>query len=181
MNIMIARIKYAISIMRGVVLKRKFKSVGNKFRVNSMPKTILDNHEVTIGNLVKLYPKVTISCVGKYKTAQLQIGNHVSIGDQTAIHVGDRVTIGNDTLISRDCVIMDRDYHCFNSETEIIRPITIGNNVWIGRGVMIMKGVTIGDGAVIGAGSVVTKDVPPNSCAAGNPARVVKEDIYWKP
>ena len=177
----LARIRYAISIMRGIILKRKFKSVGNKFRVDGMPKTILDDHEVTMGNLVKLYPKVTISCVGKYKTAQLQIGNHVARGYQTGIYVGDRVTRGNDTLISRDCVIMDRDYHCFNSETEKVRPITIGNNVWIGRGVMIMKGVNIGDGAVIGAGSVVTKDVPANSCVAGNPARVVKENIYWKP
>lgn len=54
-------------------------------------------------------------------------------------------------------------------------PVTIGNNVWLGAGVIICPGVTIGDGSVIGAGSVVTKDIPANVVAFGNPCRVYRK------
>jgi len=54
------------------------------------------------------------------------------------------------------------------------KPIVIGDNVWIGSGAMVLAGVTIGENSVIGAGSVVTKDIPPNVLALGNPARIVK-------
>ena len=56
-------------------------------------------------------------------------------------------------------------------------PIIIGENVWVGTNVRIQKGVTIGNNSIIAAHSVVTHDVPPNSIAAGNPARIVKTDI----
>ena len=74
---------------------------------------------------------------------------------------------------------MDRDYHKFMSDKEAYGEVKIGNNVWIGARAAILKGVTIGDGAVIGAGAVVTKDVPPRCLAAGNPAKIIKEDVYW--
>ena len=54
-------------------------------------------------------------------------------------------------------------------------PVKIGDKVWIGGGVTILPGVTIGDNSVIGAGSVVTKDIPANVVAAGNPCRIIKE------
>ena len=54
-------------------------------------------------------------------------------------------------------------------------PVHIGNNVWLGAGVLVMPGVTIGDNSVIGAGSVVTKDIPANVIAVGNPCRVLRE------
>ena len=54
-------------------------------------------------------------------------------------------------------------------------PVTIGDNVWIGGGALILPGVTIGNNVVIGAGSVVTKDIPDNVIAVGNPCRVIKE------
>ena len=54
-------------------------------------------------------------------------------------------------------------------------PIRIGNNVWIGAHSMVLPGVTIGDNAVIGAGSIVTRDIPANTVAVGNPCRVVRE------
>ncbi len=57
---------------------------------------------------------------------------------------------------------------------ESARPITIGSDVWVGGGAVICPGVTIGDRSVIGAGSVVTRDIPPDVFAAGNPARVVR-------
>ena len=55
-------------------------------------------------------------------------------------------------------------------------PVTIGNNVWIGGGAIILPGVTIGDNVVIGAGSVVTKDIPSNKIAYGNPCKVVRDN-----
>ncbi|MCD8024713.1 MAG: sugar O-acetyltransferase [Candidatus Gastranaerophilales bacterium] len=62
-----------------------------------------------------------------------------------------------------------------NSLIEIGKPIKIGNNVWIGGSVTVLGGVTIGDNCVIGAGSVVTKDIPPDTVATGNPCRIIKE------
>lgn len=54
-------------------------------------------------------------------------------------------------------------------------PITIGNGCWLGGGVIVLPGVTIGEGCMIGAGSVVTKDIPENSLAVGNPCRVIRK------
>ena len=73
-----------------------------------------------------------------------------------------------------------------NSGYEYGIPVTIGNNVWIGGNTVILPGVTIGDNVVIGAGSVVTKDIPANMIAAGNPCKVIREiteadsDYYYK-
>ena len=60
------------------------------------------------------------------------------------------------------------------ADYEIAKPITVGNNVWFGGGVKVLPGVTIGDNAVIGAGSIVTKDIPANALAYGNPCRVIR-------
>ena len=57
---------------------------------------------------------------------------------------------------------------------EAAKPITIGDNVWLGGGAIILPGVTIGENSVVGAGTVVTKDIPANCVAVGNPARVIK-------
>jgi acetyltransferase-like isoleucine patch superfamily enzyme len=113
--------------------------------------------------------------VARTGEAALVIGDRVSIGDRTQIHCGERVTIGAGTLISWDCVIMDRDYHNPDGGAERTAPVVIGKNVWVGCRAIILKGVTIGDGAVVGAGSVVTRDVPPCTLVAGNPARVVRQ------
>ena len=75
---------------------------------------------------------------------------------------------------------MDRDYHSTGQGTEILKPVAIGNNVWIGCKAIILKGVTIGEGAVVAAGSVVTKDVAPFTLVAGNPARVIREVKGWR-
>ncbi len=62
-----------------------------------------------------------------------------------------------------------------NEGLEYNYPITVGNNVWIGGNVVVLPGISIGDNVVIGAGSVVTKNIPPNVIAAGNPCRIIKE------
>lgn len=67
------------------------------------------------------------------------------------------------------------DYITRNKGLEYAKPIEIGNNVWIGGNVTILPGVKIGDDSVIGAGSVVTKDIPSDVIAVGNPCKPIKE------
>lgn len=66
------------------------------------------------------------------------------------------------------------------NDIEVFGPIKIGNNVFIGVNSIIMPGITIGDNCVVGCGSVVTKDVPPNSVAAGIPAKVIKSIFEYR-
>ena len=96
----------------------------------------------------------------------------------TILDVG-KVTIGDNAQIAPNVSIYTAGHPVHpasrNSGYEYGIPITIGNNVWLGGNTVILPGVTIGDNAVIGAGSVVTRDIPPNSIAAGNPCRVIRE------
>lgn len=90
-----------------------------------------------------------------------------------------KVTIGNHVLIAPNVGIYTAT-HPQNSEVrasglEMAYPITIGNRVWIGANAIILPGVTIGDNTIIGAGSVVTKDIPANVVAVGNPCRVLRK------
>lgn len=89
-----------------------------------------------------------------------------------------RITIGDNVLIGPFCGLYTA-LHPIEPEgrlagLESAKPITIGNNVWLGGHVVVNPGVTIGDNSVIGSGSVVTKDIPANVVAAGNPCRVIK-------
>lgn len=88
------------------------------------------------------------------------------------------VHIGNDVLLAPNVSIYTVN-HAINpgrrkAALEYCRPVTIGNNVWIGGNTVIVPGVTIGDNTVIGAGSVVTKSIPANVVAAGNPCKVIR-------
>lgn len=115
-----------------------------------------------------------------FKNAKLEIGSGY-INGYTQIVCAEKIAIGNDVAIARDVVIRDTDAHdILNGQHKKVKPVKIGNHVWIGAKAMIMKGVTIGDGAIIAAGAVVTKDVPAKSLVAGVPAKVIKKDVEWK-
>ncbi|WP_309473787.1 DapH/DapD/GlmU-related protein [Curtobacterium sp. AG1037] len=73
---------------------------------------------------------------------------------------------------------MDNDAHSLNGAYGR-KPVRIGNHVWIGQGARVLKGVTVGDGAVIALGSIVTRDVPARALVAGQPARVIRENVSW--
>ena len=96
----------------------------------------------------------------------------------TALDVA-TITIGEDCLLGPNVQLLTPthpiDPRPRRDKLEAARPITLGDNVWLGGGVIVCPGVTIGDNSVVGAGSVVTKDIPANVVAVGNPARVVKE------
>ena len=176
-----ARIRYLRALIRGFFMKRKLKVKCKELKVYGKCRLINKNCEISFGDRIVVYSNAKISVVGDNKKAELVLEDHVVIGPNTQIHVGDKVIIGEDTMISWGCTIIDRDYHKLNSETEKTRPINIGKSVWICCNATIMKGVTIGEGSVVASGAVVTKDVPPHCVVAGNPAKIVKENIYWKP
>jgi maltose O-acetyltransferase len=89
-----------------------------------------------------------------------------------------RVTIGDDVQIATNVQLLTETHPVEpgprREKWESAAPIAIGDNVWLGGGVIVLPGVTIGENSVVGAGAVVTRDVPSNVVAVGNPARVVR-------
>ena len=103
--------------------------------------------------------------------------------DVNTITIGDHVMFGPRVGLYTAGHPVDADIR--NEGLEFGLPIKIGNNVWIGGNAIVMPGVTIGDNTIIGAGSVVTKDIPANVIAVGNPCKVVRaitaeDKLYWE-
>jgi maltose O-acetyltransferase len=92
--------------------------------------------------------------------------------DVASIAIGDDVQIGPSVQLLTPTHPIDPDAR--RAKWEAAEPIAIEGNVWLGGGVIVLPGVTIGENTVVGAGSIVTKYLPPNVLAAGNPARVVR-------
>ena len=92
--------------------------------------------------------------------------------DEAPVTIGDDCFIGPNVSIYTACHSTDPVER--NTRREWAKPVTIGNNVWIGGSVTILPGVTVGDNVTIGAGSVVTRNIPSNTVAVGNPCKVIK-------
>ena len=165
-----------VAVLRGVLNKWKFNKSGKLLRMEKGVRVMKNNGKVILGDRVLLHRYVKLSAYG----GSIEIGNNSYIGDRTEIHAGELVKIGNNVNIAWDCNILDRDYHAFESDNEVIKPVVIEDSVWIGARSIILKGVTIAEGAVVAAGSVVTHDVPERCLVAGNPAKVIKENVTWK-
>ena len=119
-----------------------------------------------------------------YPPFHCDYGKHIKAGKNLYINVNctildcNWVTIGDNVLIAPNVQIYTA-YHPIDpavrlTGVEMAAPITIGNNVWLGGGVIVCPGVNIGDNCTIGAGSVVTKSLPDNAVAVGNPCRVMR-------
>lgn len=118
-------------------------------------------------------------------TFRCDYGSNITIGDNfyanfdcIMLDVCD-VTIGNNVFLAPRVSIFTAthpiDAAIRNTLLEYGKPVTIGNDVWIGGNTVINPGVSIGNGSIIGSGSVVTKDIPSNVIAAGNPCRIIRE------
>ena len=122
---------------------------------------------------------------------KLSIGSNTWLGEKFFAKCEGGVTIGSGVIISRGVEIWTANHNYDSEDLQslpydrrfILKPVNIGNNVWIGSRVTIVPGVSIGEGAVIGAGAVVTHDIPPLAVAGGNPAKVIKyrnQEVYEK-
>lgn len=114
-----------------------------------------------------------------------EYGKHIEIGENFYANTGcvmldvGKITIGDNVLFGPNVSVYTAGHPIHpesrNSGYEYGIPVTIGDNVWIGGSCVILPGVKIGKNTVIGAGSVVTKDIPDNVCAAGNPCKVIRK------
>jgi acetyltransferase-like isoleucine patch superfamily enzyme len=139
--------------MRNAIIRKLFRKTGDKFIIE--PPFHCDyGSNISIGNnFYSNFNLIILDC------AQTEIGDNVLIGPNVGIYAAGHPV-----------------HHELRSlEYEFAFPIHIGNNVWIGGSVVINPGITIGDYSVIGSGSVVTRDIPANVVAAGNPCRVIRE------
>lgn len=115
---------------------------------------------------------------------RVDYGSHLRVGARTFVNFGlvaldvAPITIGDDVQIGTNVQLLTPthpvDPQLRRDKWEAAEPVAIGDNVWLGSGVIVLPGVTIGENTVVGAGAVVTRDLPANVAAVGNPAHVVR-------
>lgn len=162
-----------------VTLNDKLHMGYNAF-INNGRTTILrldEDAELEVNGSFQAYYGADIIC---FAGAKLVL-NGGFINSDTKIRCMKNIVIGRGACISHDVTIIDGDGHSIVYPEYVERkPIVIEEHVWIGTKATILKGVTVGTGSIIAAGAVVTKDVPPHCLVAGNPARVIKENVEWR-
>ncbi|NNJ93081.1 MAG: acyltransferase [Gammaproteobacteria bacterium] len=114
----------------------------------------------------------------------MDVGDNFEMTAESSIICHEKISFGNDVLISWDTLIMDCDFHKIYDERQQVinedKPVVIGNKVWIGCRCLILKGVAIADGVIVAAASTVSKSIDSSSSIiAGSPAQKVKENISW--
>jgi len=124
-------------------------------------------------NLIGINRPCCISTIISNYNATIEIGNNCGFSG-TVIGAFKYIKLGNNVRCGANTLITDSDWHLDDYRSGKPADVIIEDNVWIGEGVKILKGVTIGKNSVIGAGSIVTKDIPMNVVAAGNPCRIIK-------
>ncbi|KAJ3223973.1 hypothetical protein HK099_000457 [Clydaea vesicula] len=160
---------------------RKILAVYNKLQVND--KKDENEQKLVVENLKKLLGKFGKNCHIE-PPFYCDYGKNIELGDDfycnfncTILDCG-KVTFGDRCMLAPGVQIYPVSHPTNVKERsegyEFVKPIVIGNDVWIGGNAIILPGVNIGDGAVIGAGSVVSKDVQANTVVCGNPAKFLK-------
>ena len=123
------------------------------------------------------YFSAPVELVAYAESGQIKIGRFCSIAEGVRIHFGGMHAMHGASTYPLEMLADWMPELNGPHSTSSKGPVTIGNDVWIGDGASILSGVTVGDGAVIGACAVVSKDVPPYTIVAGNPARVIRKRL----
>ena len=166
---------------------------GVKFGRDSflLPKAIIRRHKGTIklGYNTRIYSNSRLQTIDK--SSAIIIGNNTMIGYGFSCLSKGIINIGNECIVASNVFITDYNHSIDRNDKEgykrlVQKTVRIGNNVWIGEKAIILPGVIVGNNSIIGAESVVTKSVPDNAVAVGNPAKVIKiwsddKRIYEKP
>lgn len=110
----------------------------------------------------------------------IEIGAGVAFSNNVSVVAMEKVVIGSGTLVGDLVTIMDSDFHEIDPSrrrdgTGMVKPVYVGENVWLGSRVIVQKGVSIGNNSIVTPQSVVTRDIPPNCIAGGIPARVIRQ------
>jgi len=163
-------------------VKPQFKHLGNG-SVFFKPKFIkLFGSSISVGDFATFiaapddYIQMTSWDVGDWK-GEIKIGNYVLISPGVRMMAALKISIDDSCMFGHGACITDADWHGIYDRTKVVgepKPVILEKNVWVGEDAMICKGVTVGENSIIGARSVVTKDVPPNSIYAGNPAAFIR-------
>lgn len=169
---------------------RKVKQKGKMIHV--IPTLSIRNPQYfTIGDKCYFGPGCRLEAwdeyLGERFNPKIEIGVDVRINSTCHIGCINHIQIGENVLLGSHVVILDHNHGKATKEESYLHPserplyskgeVVIGKNCWLGENVCVLAGVHIGDNCIVGANSVVTKDMPPNSVIAGNPATVVKKIV----
>jgi acetyltransferase-like isoleucine patch superfamily enzyme len=144
---------------------------------------IISGPNIRIGHsftaIGEMHHPVQIGVWGRdFGAGRVEIGDACLMSPGARISASDEIVIGNGCMMAHGSYITDSDWHGIYDRVnrdETVKPVRLGNNVWLGDRSTVLKGVTIGDNSIVAASSVVTKDVPANVIVAGNPAVIVRE------
>jgi len=181
-----------ISVFGKTFLRIKGVKTGHSIIMYGLPRVnIAKGAKITIGdnaalcstcegNPLGINHRVILSAI--YPQSEIVIGNDTGMSGAT-ICAAKYVKIGKCCLLGANVTIVDYDFHSvktegrrYNTKIEDVgcKPVIIKDNVWLGMNVIVLKGVTIGENSIVAAGSVVTKSIPSNCIAGGNPAKILK-------
>ncbi len=164
------------------IMNEQFECLNRLYDFNMTRPTELDKREAM---LKEMFAEIGENCYIEPPLHANWGGKHVHFGDNvyanfnltmvddTHIYVGDCTLFGPNVVVATAGHPIDPELRAKAYQYNM--PVHIGKNCWIGAGAVIVPGVTIGDNTVIGAGSVVTKDIPSNVVAVGNPCKVLRE------
>jgi serine acetyltransferase len=165
------------------LFKAYCKEYGRGIRTDAHIPWVQGKGDIILGDDVLIDGKCVIAFASRFSEhPTLRIGSHTRIGHGCSFTIGKQITIGTHSHLAVAVRIFDSSGHPIDPARRLageapdpddVKPVTIGDNVWIGAESIIFPGVRIGDGSVVSTGSVVISDVPSYTLAAGNPARKI--------
>jgi acetyltransferase-like isoleucine patch superfamily enzyme len=161
---------------------RKATSTGWGGRVIGHAPLIHNEGTLTLGNEVKLEAPVRPIFFHVLPGGRLILGDQVAVNDGVRIECTSLIRIGNRVRIGFGAAIIDNHFHdLYDRATRPVGdPVVLADDVWIAANALVLPGVTVGEGSVVAAASVVSRDVPPFTVVAGNPARVIRSLDAWR-